>query len=68
MFTLSGFLAKFAIPSLIVVRNKRRMMKKIRCRRSKYIFMNRFYFAAWDIGFAFGAARLVERLCFLRRN
>ena len=30
--------------------------------------MNRFLFAAWNIGFAFGAARLVEKLCFLRRN
>ena len=34
-------------------------MKKIRCRGSKYIFMNRFLFAAWVIGFAFCAARLV---------
>ena len=36
------------------------MMKKIRCRRSKHIFMNRFLFAAWKFGFAFGAARLVQ--------
>ena len=36
------------------------MMKKIRCQRSKYIFMNMFLFAAWNIGFAFGAARLVK--------
>ena len=34
-------------------------MKKIRSRRSKYIFMNRFLFVAWNIVFAFGAARLV---------
>ena len=27
-----------------------------------------FYFAAWNIGFAFGAARLVEKLCLLRLN
>ena len=32
---------------------------KIRCQRSKGVFMNRFLFAAWNIGFAFGAARLV---------
>ena len=25
-------------------------------------FMNRFLFAAWNIGFAFGAARLEQRL------
>ena len=31
----------------------------------EYIFMNRFLFAAWNIGFAFGAARLVERLCLI---
>ena len=35
------------------------MKKKIWCRRLKYIFMNRFLFAAWNIRFAFGAARLV---------
>ena len=39
------------------MRNKRRM--KIRWRRSKGVFRNKFYFAAWNIGFAFGAARLV---------
>ena len=49
------------VPSLSLRVNKGRMMK-IRCRRSKYIFMNRFLFVAWNIGFAFGAARLVQRL------
>ncbi len=33
---------------------------EVRWRRSKYIFMNRFLFAAWNIGFAFGAARLAK--------
>ena len=51
------------VPSLSLRVNKGRMRKKIRCRRSKYIFMNRFLFAAWDIGFAFGAASLVARGC-----
>ena len=32
---------------------------KMRCRRSKCIFMNKFYFAAWNIGLAFSAARLM---------
>ena len=32
------------------------------------LLSDKFCFAAWNIGFAFGAARRVERLCFLRRN
>ena len=34
--------------------------EEVRWRRSKGVFKNRFLFAAWNIGFAFGAARLVE--------
>ena len=33
---------------------------EVRWRESKYIFMNRFLFAAWNIRFCFCAARLVE--------
>ena len=34
--------------------------EEVRWQRSKSFFRNRFLFAAWNIGFAFGAARLVE--------
>ena len=36
------------VPSLFLRLNKGRMMKKIRCRRSKYIFMNRFLFCIME--------------------
>ena len=34
--------------------------EEVRWRRSKGVFGIRFLFAAWNTGFAFGAARLVE--------
>ena len=41
------------------VRNKRKD-EEVRWRRAKYIFMNRFLFAAWNIWVCFDAARLVK--------
>ena len=34
--------------------------EEVRWRRSKGVFGIRFLFAAWNIGFAFGAARFVQ--------
>ena len=48
------------VSSLNVIRYYRKDDEQVRWRESKCVFMNRFLFAAWNIGFAFGAARLVK--------
>ena len=60
VFMLCCFLAEFVRSLAKFVRNKRWNDEEVRWRELKCVFVNRFLFAAWNFGFAFGAARLVE--------